>query len=419
MNNPRRRDTSKSNSTTTSPAPKREEIRKILPFFGCDIVFFKRKKDKGTCNCLTPNECKEDISQCQYDIRNCPKKRSLRKKRYSAWKSIAFIALSIVFFFILNHYSDKFGEKPDIYNLLMGIIISIIAASIAALIIDFPARLREYQKLIIDAITDYSYLSSLNEAELTTLRKATTRQLHAKDIPNIPVELIEIDHLVCDLMKKQYYKKYRHTIICDETDNGQFVKKKNTIYYELINPYGGEKDLAEVFTHSFFVKCGNDADLKKYLNFQKMRITIDNKHVQDYAEKLDYKAERQDKQLEFYDTKIELVNKDTEEKNIEIRFYHSLKCEFYYEVLVPVDDICFTARLKYPASDYRLDYSYNSKNVKLHGQLFGTEITQSNIRTIYEQDNSMSLEAFGWMLPQNGAIVVAVKKNGTKHGYFG
>ena len=42
----------------------------------------------------------------------------------------------------------------------------------------------------------------------------------------------------------------------------------------------------------------------------------------------------------------------------------------------------------------------------IFGQLFGTELKQSDFLIRYPLPNSVSLESFEWLLPDNGAIVV-------------
>ena len=53
-----------------------------------------------------------------------------------------------------------------------------------------------------------------------------------------------------------------------------------------------------------------------------------------------------------------------------------------------------------------LNYSYKKNGAKLFGQVFGTEMKQSDVSIQYISDNTISLETFDWLLPTNGAIVV-------------
>lgn len=77
-----------------------------------------------------------------------------------------------------------------------------------------------------------------------------------------------------------------------------------------------------------------------------------------------------------------------------------------YTIKVHKEDRCFTKRLQHPAKNFRLDYMSKDENVKLYGQMFGTEMKQSNMYIRSMSSNSKSLECFDMLLPQNGAMVV-------------
>lgn len=138
--------------------------------------------------------------------------------------------------------------------------------------------------------------------------------------------------------------------------------------------------------------------------------TIDDKYTKNYSDdiKLDFSAIND--KVEFYDTQVYIDAKEKKNidapKGIRIDFKDNIEVHIQYKIQVHKDDICFTKRLQHPVKNFRLDYSYKKNGAKLFGQVFGTEMKQSDVSIQYISDNTISLETFDWLLPTNGAIVV-------------
>ena len=84
-----------------------------------------------------------------------------------------------------------------------------------------------------------------------------------------------------------------------------------------------------------------------------------------------------------------------------------------YEIKVPVDDICYTKRLRYPVKYFHLDYILNEqiKNFRLTGQLLGTLIDQNDIYIEISDDKKhVCMRTHNWLLPKNGAFIVHCKE---------
>ncbi|MDO5394484.1 MAG: hypothetical protein Q4F07_00820, partial [Bacteroidales bacterium] len=131
----------------------------------------------------------------------------------------------------------------------------------------------------------------------------------------------------------------------------------------------------------------------------------------DYSKRIDFEYE--EIQDEFYNKQVTLIDKDNatdnSHKGIRVEFDDNIEVEMRYKIVVPKNDPCFTKRLQHPVKNFRLDYAFNGDDVELFGQIFGTELKQNDIEIRYT-DNSISLETFDWLLPDNGAMVVMLKK---------
>ncbi|MDE5785154.1 MAG: hypothetical protein K2H98_01340, partial [Duncaniella sp.] len=202
---------------------------------------------------------------------------------------------------------------------------------------------------------------------------------------------------------------YRHTVICGIPDDTTgLIEKEHIIEYTLINPYSVNQKAIDYikFTNHVLIEGDRPQDAIKDL---KILCTVDNFPQDDLSESIELISE--DIREDFYNKKLILVEKDRNDKHegIRIEFNDQIKVTMRYKIKVPSSDLCFTKRLKHPAENFRLDYTCIDQNTKLYGQLFGTEIKQSNISINYT-GSSISIETFDWLLPGNGAMVIMLKK---------
>lgn len=388
----------------------------------------KQRRKLEPCPAESREQCKFGLEdECNYDKKDCflKKEREQKKKRdKTRLKVILFIAIGIILFFISlilegvkemqNLATTDFIIK-NLVTILSGISISIIAGAILTYIIDIPSKLKEYETSFLNALSSNNYLKSLDESKLIQLRKDTTEQLHAKNAPFMATGLIDIDQRICDLLKQPYYTRYRQSVICSDIANdNDYIYKEHMVDYCLKNPYGKNKEAVEYigFSNLILKKNGNVNDFISHL---KIEYKIDDNDKLEFAHN-SYKIEETslNNKVEFYDTKLMLCgisnDSQTESRGIKVCFKKTLEVHMEYKIKVPKDDICFSKRMRHPVKNFRLDYSYTNNQIKLFGQIFGTELKQSDISIKYLADNIISLETFDWLLPDNGAIVVMTKK---------
>lgn len=391
------------------------------------------KKEKlESCPAKNREQCKFGIeSECNYDKKDCfLKKENENKKRCdkTQLKVIIFIACGVILFLIsiiLNNQVERsvqIEEQQSVVTMkdwattLSSLSISLIAGAFLTYIIDIPSKLKEYETSFLNALSSNNYLKSLDESRLVQLRKDTTEQLHAKNAPFMAKGLIDIDQRICDLLKEPYYTKYRQSVICSDIKNDKnYIYKEHMIDYCLRNPYGKNKEAVEYvgFTNLILMKGGK---IKDFISKIKIEYKIDDNERLKFSHKsYQIESSKLNNKVEFYDTKLVLcgIGNDSqlESRGIKVCFKQSLEIHIEYKIKVPKDDICFSKRLRHPAKNFRLDYTHTSSQIKLFGQVFGTELKQSDISIKYLADNIISLETFDWLLPDNGAIVVMTRKN--------
>ncbi|MBD5391266.1 hypothetical protein HDR66_00490 [bacterium] len=389
-------------------------IGQIKNWFGKTVNAKPRKCDYNSveeCPYNSTSQCKFDKSSCH--LANSQKKR---QKYYNSSLRIIIFALSGLVVYILvsiasidESYAFKYSKY--IYSIISGIAISVMTGSILAIMIDIPSRLKEYELSFVKALSSNNYLKSLDESHLTRLRNDITEQLHKTKAPSMAKGLIEIDQRVCELLRQPYYSRYRHTVVCSIIGESDYIQKEHTIEYKLINPYSVNQTAVEFikFTNLILVKDGQP-EAEAITNLS-INCSIDNKPEIDLSSRI--KFEYQDITEEFYNKKITISDRDGTDspgRGLRVEFDDNIKVRMKYKIEVHKTDPCFTKRLQHPAKNFRLDYTCNDSSIELFGQIFGTEIKQSDISIKYPS-NSISLETFDWLLPDNGAIVIMLKKD--------
>ena len=388
----------------------------------------KKIEKEKVCSCKGKEpECSEKtVKKCKVSELECPVKKEYNERKQSdrsiprTWILLLSAFLAIAISIIITIISDKDCTFANIMaNLLQGVAVSCIAGVIITYAIDLRAKLKEYETSFLNALSSNRYLRQLSRPQLLQLRQDVTKAIHHKNSPNMAEGLIHLDNDICQLLEKVYCNKYRQTVTCtDDSVLSGMVRKKNIIEYELVNPHQDEEE--ELITYNNLFKKINETDtIDKY--FKDFKITFYKKDDEEsaYAEitddpsLIDYELKEGKKpslDKEFYNASVYMARNGIEGEGLKVKFRYKLKVSISFTIIVPADDICFSKRLKHPAHNFRIDYFYDSDDVKLYGQLFGTNIEQSEVTVTNVSDNKISLETSEWMLPRDGAIVVVTQK---------
>lgn len=379
-------------------------------------LFDKSKKSETrTCNFTNLSECPyASVDECKFNKKNCFRKKKAPIFTITTLKILVVILVGLLIT-LVSIYLDanvKFTGSHLVFGALSSIAVSLIAGAVLAWMIDIPSKLKEYENSIVNALVSNNYLKSLDEERLTQLRKDVTEQLHKVNVPCMARGLIDIDQKICNLLKQPYYTRYRQTVVCKKDEVNGVIVKHNTIDYKLINPYSVNSKATEYISIANLVLSNGKDNMKdKAITDVRIRCIIDDDLAQDLSSEIEFDSSSVDSRETFYDTKVELVAKNDkykgDKKGLKIEFDKSLEVKMSYDIVVDKDDISFTKRLRHPAKNFRLDYTFETTSpIKIFGQLFGTELKQSDFLIRYPLPNSVSLESFEWLLPDNGAIVV-------------
>lgn len=385
-----------------------------------DIFGKCRNKELRSCNFNNLSECPySSIENCKFNKKNCIRKKNKALTERSTLKIFILILIGALLIVVTTYLNSilhlTFTGSNVVYNVLSGIAISVIAGAILAWLVDIPSKLKEYENSIVNALTSNNYLKSLDEERLTQLRKDITEQIHKVNVPCMARGLIDVDQKICNLLKQPYYTRYRQTVVCEMDAKNGLIIKHHSIDYKLINPYSVNSKATEYLSISNLVLSEGDEKKKaKAITDVDILCTIDDDSPIDFSKDIKFESMPVNKKELFYDTKVVLDSTNDkykgDKKGLKIEFSNTLEVKMSYTIIVDKEDISFTKRLRHPAKNFRLDYTFQETPVKIFGQLFGTELKQSDFIIRYPLANSISLESFEWLLPDNGAIVVTYFK---------
>lgn len=379
---------------------------------------FTHCEEERTCNYSSLSECPYNTPKgCKFNKKKCLHEREKKHSISSdptKYRLIACGLIALLLFVLINVYSSEFSFPycEYVYPMLLTIMVSIIAGVVLTFAIDLPTRLKDYEKSFVQALSSSDYLKTLDEHRLTTLRNDITEQLHKASAPCMAKGLIDMDQKICELLRLPYYSRYRHSVICDEPDGDGFIVKEHTIDYKLINPYGVNKEAKEILQSTSLVKLINpnsSEEQRKVLDILEFTCSIDNEDSKDLLPDCKICYEPISKEDEYYNTKVYIKSlnaSDLPSPGLMVSFKENIQVHLRYKIKVCKEDRCFTKRLQHPVKNFRLDYSCKDKNTVLYGQIFGTEMKQSDMSIRSVSNNTISLECFDWLLPQNGTIVV-------------
>lgn len=368
-----------------------------------------------TCNFTNLSECPySSISDCKFNKKNCFRKKKVPFLNVTTLKILLVIVFGLLIALVSIYFDTYaiFSGSHLVFGALSSIAVSLIAGAVLAWLIDIPSKLKEYENSIVHALVSNNYLKSLDEERLTQLRKDVTEQLHKVNVPCMARGLIDIDQKICNLLKQPYYTRYRQTVVCKSDDKNGVIIKHHTIDYQLINPYSVNSQATEYISIANLVLANGTENMKNNaITDVKIQCIIDDKQIIDCSNEIAFTSSSINKRETFYDTKVEMIAKNDKYKGdkngLKMVFSNSLEVKMSYTITVDKNDISFTKRLKHPAKNFRLDYTFESSSkIKIFGQLFGTELKQTDFMTSYNLPNSVSLESFEWLLPDNGAVVV-------------
>ena len=386
----------------------------------------KKIVDSPSCGYFNSDDCPySDSDACSYSNETCAVREEKRKRTNSFWKQrvgVIALILSCVAIVILEHLklrpcTAQNDSLKDIYNLLIGGCFSVIAASLIALFIDVPSYLQQYERHFANMLSSNTYLKILDSERLNQLRRDVTSQIHKTEVPNLPDGLVRMDEEVCNLFNKPYYERYSHLVQCKMMEGTpKTIKKEHFVEYKLINPGFPNSEAVEMIKISNLIIQRTEED--KGITDFKLSVQADDGEEIKLPKEYDMIVEPLDNKIEFYTAKVFLAKKDDNggclEEGFRANFKASLKVKYSYTIEVAANDRCFTKRLQHPAKLFIMNYSCSDDDIRLHGQIIGTNLKQSNMSIQYLDDNSINMVSYDWLLPDNGAIVVMLDKKPKK-----
>lgn len=424
------------------------------------------EKIDRACTCTTKEECTYSSREsCPYEKTKCVAFPSLQKKTDKRRVVLCIVAaLSVISFVLLLKNESAWAES------IRALCVSLFAAIVIAFLIDIRGRMREYQEYFVNLLSSNDYLNHLDDDALSKLRNRIIWVMHAKDYPNMPRSIIDLDEKLCLMLRKPFFKTFTQIIKLSKASNNgttEIIKHCNVVY-KALNPGKTDNPVSVDIGLSNSVIINNailndDTRLKeeavRILKIKSFRAYIDDCptpynlipyirivvmrkndpsgynaqiHIAPaMTEEADNTYSNKEKPLNTGNMKLTGMNTTKNDTpgditNISadiIGNYHNVDLflqfkkhviiEFEYDIIVPSNDYCFTKMLRYPVKYFKLDYSLGEgfENEFLTGKLIGTLIEPPDLSTHLSTDKkTISFLTQSWLLPKNGVFIAHCKE---------
>ena len=374
-------------------------------------------------------------------------------KQKFCW-AIVFCAVVLLFMvWSLETYGQDLKKGVKIFfEIIMALSSSGLAGLLVAILVDTPQIISNFKKTLTDALASNDYLKELPNDKLEVLRRKIVGLMH-KDRSRVPVSFLQLDDDLCGLIDAPYYEYMYENIVCSaKTDfypllengeladkpllglDGKFFKKDVQLEFQIKNPDMGRSVVAIIGMNKY-MDLPNNCDLEMAFLLKSFEVSIDNGDSFDIknaiiVERCPVQPGKNvsDPNTMTYDTIVRmrlpqdsplqgsmiaaLKKEKTEYKkeefdtksNISVLISDNVRVKISYSQICPVVDSHYTRRLTYSAKNYELSYTCQD-DFKLHGQVFGTLIKQSDMSIIKNNANNLTLTCRSWLLPQNGAFI--------------
>lgn len=372
-------------------------------------------------------------------------------KKWFLWGAVTFAVIVLIFVGIIKTTSCC-NILPKWFSIALDILIALTTSAIAgllvAIIIDTPAIIDSFRTMLTDSLASMDYLENLPVASLEDIRKLVVGLIH-KSSCNVPDSFLQLDDELCRLIDSPYYSYLHEQNICskrgpfsalarskgtDENNKiqGLFYKKEVHLEFQITNP---SRDIIEAeIGLTKYIDLPEECDLSEAFKIKAFEVSIDGEATYDICHGLVVERSKahtghvgSDPNTMTYDTIVRMsvqdnvvitketistlngeqmkyVTEDTDHRLL-ARFNDNVRVIIIYSQICPIADSHYTRRLKYSAKNYTLNYSCQD-DYKLHGQIIGTLIKQSDMSIIKNGDNNLTLICRNWLLPKNGAFIV-------------
>ena len=314
------------------------------------------------------------------------------------------LSLLLISFLIPVNSEDTFLNV--IVKLLSAIGLTLIGSGVVSVLFSFR-DIREFSiGMTKEVLLDCKFINTFNNEQLETIHSSCHKALHYNNVELDENNWKVISDNCIKSFKEPYCKIWRENIDCRIVE--KHIVKDFDIHYELHNPLkniAGNADISRCF--NLLVPEGQKKE--DFVILSSMTIIVDgvNFDVKPF--------------VVFYEKKLGNYNTTAIIKSDEIdltkfKFKNDLIVKIKLTTKVPLSDLSYTNRLRYPTQYFRLDFSCeNIKNnfkTSIYPQFFGGFIKKDGFDILIRDNHAFIDCKDNFLLPGSGAsIVLNIEKN--------
>jgi len=345
------------------------------------------------------------------------------------WCGLFLLTCSIVFEKFNTHFQGFEYTFILLSHISRDLSIAIISAALIAKIIEVPNFINFVNQRTVEALTNYDFLSSLNESDLDNMKKKCSKLIFEKNGKRnvdqfLNESLIEYESEITKLLLQPYHEYYKVNIYCEDVElkdnEGKsltFMKKVSKRNFKIVNPLRGTTHVDII--PGFNMHCPDKFDCHDLVKLVKLTVTIDDSKVQtDITDQFEKNIVTNGVAHPNYNSRVNYFIQPN--KNSVYPFNSELVVEIEEIRYIAHSDPIYVQRVSKPTKNFSINYTYNNDNAKLKIEGFGADANLTDGKFIKtENGNSVSFDMLSWLLPGNGILIATIPIESTTNNIKG
>lgn len=279
---------------------------------------------------------------------------------------------------------------------------------IGSCIVSIIFSIKDIRETLLDLIREivmhHNYLKNLRNEQVESIHDCCHQILDYSNINLNEKEWNLLRKQSVNVFKIPFCTDWRENIDCKIVDNE--ICKKIRLSFTLINPIKDGKNVANLVRRlSTYIPPNKNKN--EYIKIDSFDLLIDGiKH--DVIPKIEFI----DENYKNYNVLAKIISDSISLNNVE--FENKLEVTMVYNIKQQIDDLSYTNRLRYPTSNFRLDFTCNDKRVKMTPQFFGAFIEKKQFEIMMGENHSFIECKNNLILQGGGAVIVLCIDNNEK-----
>lgn len=283
-------------------------------------------------------------------------------------------------------------------NIISTIGQTLVGSSVVSLLLlsrDVKDFILDYLKRVV---TSNDYLIKLKESEIKKLHDCCHGIIDYTDVNLKTKEWNKLSDDCIQVFKVPFCRNRSENIDCT-IENDTVICKTFKLSYTLENPLNSKEAIIDIQPRYQFYK--SEIKNEDCLTLLKFNLKVDDKNIQ-----LNPKVSLDDLTHQQYSI-LGVINSTNDLYDLkQIYFFNKLEVDMEIKTRVPITDLSYINRLRYPTLNFRIDFTCNDDRIQMNPYFFGAFIPTNDVKVVKGDKHSFIECNDRLILPDCGASIV-------------